>query len=70
MRSQDLICYTSSMDFFVLWENGSFIISTPHNPHVSYSEGLHVIVSPKLKVSSAWEDPALTADTFKLAAQA
>jgi diadenosine tetraphosphate (Ap4A) HIT family hydrolase len=57
------------MDFFILWENDSFVISTPHIPHLPYSEGLHVIVSPKHKVSSAWEDPDLSADTFKLAAE-
>lgn len=63
-------CYTPSMDFFILWENGSFIVSTPHNLHLAYSEGLHVIISPKHKISSAWEDVELAADTFKLAAQA
>jgi diadenosine tetraphosphate (Ap4A) HIT family hydrolase len=58
------------MDFFILWENDVFIISTPHNPHLAYNEGLHVIVSPKRKVSSAWEDAELTAATFKLTAKA
>lgn len=58
------------MDFYILWENDSFIVSTPHNPHIAYSEGLHVIVSPKRKVSSAWEDVELAANTFKLTSQA
>jgi diadenosine tetraphosphate (Ap4A) HIT family hydrolase len=58
------------MDFFILWENDVFIISTPHNPHLAYDEGLHVIISPKHRVSSAWENPDLSAGTFKLAAQA
>ena len=57
------------MDFFILWENDSFVISTPHNPHLAYSEGLHVIVSPKRKISSAWEDVDLAASTFRLASQ-
>lgn len=63
-------CYTSVMDFFILGENDAFIISTPHNPHLAYSEGLHVIISPKHKVSSAWADADLAADTFRLAAKA
>jgi len=58
------------MDFFILWENDSFVIITLHNPHLAYSEGLHVIVSPKRTVANAWEDADLAAATFKLAAQA
>ena len=58
------------MDFYILWENDSFIISTPHNPHITYREGLHIIVSPKRKIMSAWQDPELAAATFKVAAQA
>jgi diadenosine tetraphosphate (Ap4A) HIT family hydrolase len=58
------------MDFFILWENDSFTISTPHNPHLAYTEGLHVIISPKHNVSSAWKDADLSANAFKLAAKA
>ena len=58
------------MDIYTLWENDSFTISTPKNPHIAYSEGLHVIVSPKQPLPSAWEDPELAGETFKLAAQA
>jgi len=58
------------MDFYILWENDSFIISTPHNLHIAYSEGLHVIVSPKRDIPNAWEDVDLAADTFRLTTQA
>jgi|SRR5665213_107500 len=58
------------MDSYLLWENKTFIISTPFNPHVQYSEGLHVIVAPKRAVANAWEDTDLAAATFKLSAQA
>jgi diadenosine tetraphosphate (Ap4A) HIT family hydrolase len=61
--------YSVYMDSFTLWENDSFIVSTPNNPHQAYSEGLHVIVSPKQDVSSAWEDIGLAQATFGLAAQ-
>jgi diadenosine tetraphosphate (Ap4A) HIT family hydrolase len=58
------------MDFYILWENDAFVISTPHNPHLTYSEGLHVIVSPKRKVPNAWRDAELTASAFGLASRA
>ena len=58
------------MDFFILWENDSFIISTPRNPHIAYREGPHVIVSPKRDVPNAWEDIDLATDMFRLTAQA
>ena len=58
------------MDSFTLWENDSFKISTPQNPHIPYSEGLHIIVSPKQEVVNAWQDIDLSESTFKLAATA
>lgn len=58
------------MNIFTLWENDQFTISTPKNPHFPYSEGLHVIVSPKREVPNAWEDIDLSAATFKLASKA
>jgi diadenosine tetraphosphate (Ap4A) HIT family hydrolase len=58
------------MDFFTLWENDQFTISTPKNPHTPYREGLHVIVSPKQKVANAWQDADLSGATFQLAATA
>ena len=58
------------MNIFALWENDQFTISTPKNPHFPYSEGLHVIVSPKQEVTNAWQDIDLSEATFKLAAMA
>lgn len=57
------------MNSFTLWEDGSYEVSTPKNPHFSYAEGLHLIVSPKKEVASAWADIELAASTFKLAAK-
>ncbi|HSX28494.1 MAG TPA: hypothetical protein VLF60_03535 [Candidatus Saccharimonadales bacterium] len=57
------------MNTFTLWENDSYIISTPQNPHIPYTEGPHIIVSPKREVSSAWADIELSAATFRLASQ-
>lgn len=58
------------MNIFTLWEDGTFTISTTKNPHIPYSEGLHVIVAPKREVASAWQDINLAEATFKLAARA
>lgn len=58
------------MNTFTLWEDDSFIISTPKNPHFPYSEGIHIIVSPKRDVPNAWEDIELSEATFKLASEA
>lgn len=63
-----MFCYTSIMDIFTLWENDQFTISTPKNPHLPYREGLHIIVSPKKDVASAWQDVELSQAAFKLAA--
>lgn len=57
------------MDTFTLWENDEFTISTPGNPHIPYSEGIHVIVSPKNAVANAWQDIELSGVAFKLAAR-
>ncbi|MGZ6005630.1 MAG: hypothetical protein ACXWLH_05820 [Candidatus Saccharimonadales bacterium] len=57
------------MNVFTLWEDETFSISTPKNPHFPYSEGLQVIVSPKHEVHNAWEDVELSGSTFKLASQ-
>ena len=57
------------MNTFTLWENDTFTVDTPKNPHVPYSEGLHVIVSPKREVPSAWADIALATDAFELSAR-
>lgn len=55
---------------YLLWENDDFQIVTPSNPHQPYSEGLHIIISPKRSIEGAWEDSELAAKTFKLAADA
>ena len=57
------------MNIFTLWENDELTISTPKNPHIPYSEGPHVIVSPKHEVANAWEDISLSETTFKVAAE-
>lgn len=58
------------MNSYTLWENDDFEISTPKNPHFPYSEGLHIIVSPKREVANAWQDIDLSEVTFKLASMA
>lgn len=53
---------------YVLWENNDFYIKTPFNPHQPYTEGIHLIISAKKELSHAWENPDITGDAFKLAA--
>ena len=55
---------------YLLWEDNNFIIRTPLNPHQPYSEGMHLVVAPKQEVPQAWENSELSAQTFKLAADA
>lgn len=54
---------------YALWENEQFSVSTPANPHLKYTEGLQIVVAPKRGIASAWEDPDLAAEAFKLAAK-
>ena len=54
----------------ILWENDKFIIRTPSNPHLPYSEGLHIYIAPKKEIANAWEDPELAAETFKYSSEA
>lgn len=54
---------------YVLWENETFIVKTPFNPHTSYAEGLHIIVAPKADLASAWEDPEISGQAFELASK-
>lgn len=54
---------------FVLWENDTFLVKTPFNPHIPYSEGLHVLVAPKANILSAWEDPKLSGEAFEIASR-
>lgn len=53
----------------LLWESETFIVCTPFNPHIPYSEGPVVVIKPKREVAHAWEDPALTGQAFELAAK-
>lgn len=55
---------------YLLWENESFMIKTPFNPHTPYSEGPHLIVAPKADVVTAWDDVELSTEAFKLASKA
>ncbi|MBI3889372.1 hypothetical protein HY312_02245 [Candidatus Saccharibacteria bacterium] len=55
---------------FLLWENDSFVIKTPYNPHTSYAEGLHLIVTTKAEHETAWDDPEISAEAFRIAALA
>lgn len=55
---------------FLLWENDDFSLRTPLNPHLPYSEGLHLYIAPKKEIANAWEDPELAAETFRLASKA
>lgn len=54
---------------YLLWENDEFIICTPFNPHVSYSEGPVVLIKVKADMSHAWQDPKITGRAFELAAK-
>ena len=55
---------------YLLWEDDDFIIRTPLNPHISYSEGLQLVVSTKQDISAAWQNPQLAGRAFELAANA
>lgn len=57
------------MNSIILWEDSEFAVSTPKNPHIPYSEGMHLIVSPKKDVPSAWSDVDLASQAFRLATQ-
>lgn len=52
---------------YLLWENDTFLVKTPFNPHIPYSEGLHILVAPKADIATAWDDPELSGEAFKLA---
>ena len=54
---------------YLLWKNDTFIVKTPFNPHIPYTEGLHVLVAPKADIVTAWEDPELSGEAFKLASK-
>lgn len=54
----------------LLWENEEFSIKTPVNPHIPYSEGLHIMLAPKADYENAWQDPSVAGRAFELAARA
>jgi diadenosine tetraphosphate (Ap4A) HIT family hydrolase len=56
---------------YLLWEDDQYIVITPFNPHIPYSEGPHVLIKPKQETvpQSAWENPSLTGKAFELAAK-
>ncbi|MBL8159503.1 hypothetical protein JNJ66_03535 [Candidatus Saccharibacteria bacterium] len=54
---------------YLLWENDLFIVCTPHNPHLPYSEGPILVIKTKHDIANAWQDPLLTGHAFHLAAQ-
>jgi len=57
------------MNSIILWENSEFAVSTPKNPHIPYSEGMHLVIAPKVDVPNAWEDVDLASKAFRLASQ-
>ena len=65
------VWYDSDMigNNYLLWEDDTFMVKTPFNPHTTYLEGLHVIVAAKADILSAWEDPELSGEAFKLASK-
>jgi len=54
---------------YLLWEDDTTIVCTPFNPHLSYHEGIHIIVKPKAEVGTAWQDAELTGRLFSLASK-
>lgn len=57
------------MNSIILWENSEFAVSTPKNPHIPYSEGMHLVVAPKTDIPNAWADVELASKAFRLASQ-
>lgn len=54
---------------YLLWEDDEYIVKTPFNPHIPYSEGLQIIVAPKADLENAWIDPVKAGEAFKIAAE-
>jgi len=54
---------------YSLWEDDDFIVCTPYNPHLPYSEGPTLVVKTKQDVANAWQDPQLSGRAFELAAK-
>jgi diadenosine tetraphosphate (Ap4A) HIT family hydrolase len=60
----------SDLETYLLWENAHFVINTPANPNIPYTEGVHIYVAPKNMLSAAWDNPVLAGKTFQLASEA
>ena len=60
----------SESESYLLWENERFVIHTPANPNIPYTEGAHLYVAPKNSLFAAWDNAALAGQTFELAAKA
>jgi diadenosine tetraphosphate (Ap4A) HIT family hydrolase len=54
---------------YLLWDNDMFLVKTHINPHIPYSEGLHVLLAPKANIVTAWEDLELSGEALKLASK-
>lgn len=54
---------------FLLWEDNTFIVKTPFNPHIPYREGVHVIVATQQDLKAPWDDPELAGKAFELASK-
>lgn len=54
---------------FLLWDDESFMIKTPFNPHTPYSEGPHLIVAPKDDIETAWDNTEMSTRAFELASK-
>lgn len=54
---------------YLLWENDEYIVKTPFNPHIPYSEGLQIIVATKADQQTAWENPEAAGEAFRIAAE-
>lgn len=53
---------------YLLWEDNTFIVCTPFNPHLPYSEGPILVIKTKQDITNAWQNPQLTGRAFELAA--
>lgn len=66
------LCYinsTVSTNNFLIWEDENFELVTPAIPHIPKEEGLHLVLTPKNTMPTAWSDPVLCGKTFGLAAK-
>lgn len=55
---------------WVLWENNEMSLQAAFNPGIPRTEGFHVVLLNRKKVSSPWADPGLYARMSLVAAKA